>query len=872
MALRVGELVGFIRLDDGQVRPALTRTEGALTASGRRMANDAEAAGQRAGRALGGGVADGADAQMGSARRVFGAAGQRAGHQLGDGIVRGADGRLRDARGHLVSEGQRAGAGFGDGATAGARGGLNGLPTVARQSGRRAGDELGDGLADGADVGADGAVAAAEGGLSKLKVAAAGIGVAAGAMLMEGMTRSLEQSQIAGRLGAQLGKTPAEARRYGKIAGAMYANAVTEDFQTAADAIQATMRSGLMPPGATNRQIESISTKVADLAQTFELDLGQTANAVGQIMKTGLAKNSKEALDVITRGLQVMGPRADDIADTFNEYSTIFRSMGLDAKTATGLLSQGMKAGARDTDVVADAVKEFSIEAVAGGDRVRDGFESLGMNADEMVGKFAKGGPTAAKAFDQVLDTLRGIEDPAERNAVAIELFGTKAEDLGDALWALDPSKAVKDLGEVGGAAEKMGDTLRDNAGVAVEQFRRGAMQRLVDFLGGTAIPALLEFRGFVGRTFGGMWAEAGKGSDGAVDRIIGIFAALGERLRQKAVELAPKAIEGLMAFGGRVADFIVANPEKVLKIGLISAALVAAIVALPILIAAALSVAAATMMFGFVKEMGTALVENLPTWWNSLTGWLAEKSAQTGALFRGLGTAIGSWFGSLWSQYIAGPVSRTWTSLIASVAALPARTVGALASLGGRLTATSLAAWQRFRDAAASRATAFLSWVAGLPGRISSGIGSLGSLLYGKGQDVVRGLWRGIQSMGSWLRSTLSGWARNLVPGPIAKALGISSPSKVMAQQVGRWIPEGIIQGIESGQGALDRTMAGLVQPSPLPGPGTPGLAGGGDRQGRTARVEIASSGSRMDDLLLETLRQAVRVRGGDVQLVLGR
>lgn len=35
---------------------------------------------------------------------------------------------------------------------------------------------------------------------------------------------------------------------------------------------------------------------------------------------------------------------------------------------------------------------------------------------------------------------------------------------------------------------------------------------------------------------------------------------------------------------------------------------------------------------------------------------------------------------------------------------------------------------------------------------------------------------------------------------------------------------------------------------------------------------LEIKSSGSRLDDLLVELLRKAVRVRGGDVQLVLGR
>nr|MDT0527213.1 phage tail tape measure protein [Streptomyces sp. DSM 41633] len=96
------------------------------------------------------------------------------------------------------------------------------------------------------------------------------------------------------------------------------------------------MRSGILPPDATNAQIESIAGKVTDLSKTFELDLGQTSNAVGQMLKTGLVKDGTEALDILTAGMQRMGPRADDMADTFNEYSTKFRDLGLSAADAMG--------------------------------------------------------------------------------------------------------------------------------------------------------------------------------------------------------------------------------------------------------------------------------------------------------------------------------------------------------------------------------------------------------------------------------------------------------------------------------------------------------------------------------------------------------
>ncbi|MFG3085135.1 phage tail tape measure protein [Streptomyces parvulus] len=738
MALQVGELNAILTVDDRAVDPALRRAEGAMRQAGQRMGDDAQRAGDDAGQ------------------------------QLGDGIVRGADGRLRNARGRFVA------------------------------AGRTAGDAVGDGLGDGAADGADGAVDQAGTKLERLKAVAGGAamaaGAAAGALLISAFSEAMDQSRITGRLGAQLGATGPEAQRYGKIAGQMYADAVTEDFQTAADAISAVMRAGIAPPGATNAQLKSISTNVADLASTFELDLGQSANAVGQMIKTGIAKNGREAVDVLTVGLQKMGPRADDIADTFNEYSTIFRNMGLSAKDATGLLTQGMKAGARDTDIVADAIKEFSIEAVAGSDKIGKAWTTLGLDSDKLFGQVAAGGDQAKEALDQTLQALATMEPGTKRNALAVELFGTKAEDLGDALFALDPAHAAEALGEVGGAADKMGNALRDNAGARVEQFKRGLQQGLVNFLGGPVLGSIDTFK----KKLGGIWDQAGAQADSSAlaDRLVAFFPILGQKLAAKAVELAPKIISGISSAGQKVAEWIMANPGSVLKVAAIAGAITLALVALPALAAAAISGAAIALMVGFVSRLLSALGENLPRWWNSFTGWVSTKASEAGNVMDVLGGAIGSWFSGLWSRYIAGPVSRQWNSFIGGVRALPGRASAALSALGSLVTARANAAWTSFRNATVSRALSMVSWVKGLPGRISAGMGSLSGLLTGKGRNVVQGLWNGISSMGGWIRSKLTSWAKSMIPGPIAKALGIASPSKVTRAQ-GQWIARGLIDGL---------------------------------------------------------------------------
>src|SRR5690606_451399 len=61
--------------------------------------------------------------------------------------------------------------------------------------------------------------------------------------------------------------------------------------------------------------------------------------------------------------------------------------------------------------------------------------------------------------------------------------------------------------------------------------------------------------------------------------------------------------------------------------------------------------------------------------------------------------------------------------------------------------------------------------------------VGNLAGRMVSIGKDIVRGLWNGISSLGGWLKSKVLGWAKSVLPGPIADLLGISSPSRLMME-----------------------------------------------------------------------------------------
>lgn len=62
-------------------------------------------------------------------------------------------------------------------------------------------------------------------------------------------------------------------------------------------------------------------------------------------------------------------------------------------------------------------------------------------------------------------------------------------------------------------------------------------------------------------------------------------------------------------------------------------------------------------------------------------------------------------------------------------------------------------------------------------------------------GKDIVRGLWNGIKGMGSWLWDCISDFGSGIVDG-FKSVLGIHSPSRVLRDEVGKYMAQGISVG----------------------------------------------------------------------------
>lgn len=303
--------------------------------------------------------------------------------------------------------------------------------------------------------------------------AAGGIAVATGKAVIEAgkylADLGDEYNKAVNQISASTGATGDELDALGESIKNIYAQNLGEDFADVADGLAATQKASDL----TGEALEQATAAGFVLRDTFDYDISESARAAASLMKN-FNISAEEAYGLIATGAQNGADKNGDLLDTLNEYSGQFAALGLSADQFMGSLIEGADAGLFSIDKVGDAVKEFNIRAKDGSDSSREAFESLGLDADSMFKAFAAGGDTAQAAFFDTVEALNNMDDPLERNATAVALFGTQFEDLEAGLL---PVLANVETAAYDGAAalQQINDVKYNDLGSAFEAIKRSA-------------------------------------------------------------------------------------------------------------------------------------------------------------------------------------------------------------------------------------------------------------------------------------------------------------------------------------------------------------------------------------------------------------
>lgn len=250
-------------------------------------------------------------------------------------------------------------------------------------------------------------------------------------------------------LQTQTGATAKEMDNLNEAMTNVYGNNFGESMQDVAESM-AQVRTYLQ---GTGEDIESATQNAISFRDTFGVEVPESMRSVTTLMNQ-FGITSEEAFNLLAQGQQQNLNFSGELYDSVNEYSVQFKKLGLDAEDMFNIFNDGAIDGAFNLDKIGDAVKEFSIRAIDGSKTTQEGFQALGLNADEMAKKFAVGGDTAKDAFIQVTQAIAHMHDPVQQSIVGVNLFGTMWEDLGPAV--------VTQMGNIGDSFNKTIDTMNE--------------------------------------------------------------------------------------------------------------------------------------------------------------------------------------------------------------------------------------------------------------------------------------------------------------------------------------------------------------------------------------------------------------------------
>jgi phage-related minor tail protein len=413
-----------------------------------------------------------------------------------------------------------------------------------------AGGEAGAGFVEGFG-GKIGALGSKGGAVGVALAAAAALGLGAGAALADQVLAGFDTKRGIGLVQAKLGVDEVTMKTIADAAGKAYAGNFGESLESNLDTARAAIQSGLIGSDASAEDMAALIGQLDTVSNVLGEDVPAAARAAQQAVTTGLAPNATAAFDLIVKGQQNGLNVSEDWLDTLNEYGTQFRKLGLDGPEAMGLLSQAVKAGARDTDVAADALKEFSIRAIDGSEATGDAYTKLGYDNQQMLdimNALAGGGKPAHDALGKVLTDIRNLKDPLQQSQVAVGLFGTQAEDLGAAFNSFDLSTATTQFGNVAGAAQKAADAAGGGAANSIETLRRsvetsisGMQLKLADAFG----PFVTE------------WAQSLSSHQGQITGFFVTVGAVGTKAVGGILIAVGEFLSGLSNINNAVADFV---------------------------------------------------------------------------------------------------------------------------------------------------------------------------------------------------------------------------------------------------------------------------------------------------------------------------
>lgn len=193
-------------------------------------------------------------------------------------------------------------------------------------------------------------------------------------------------------------------------------------------------------------------------------------------------------------------------------------------------------------------------------------------------------------------------------------------------------------------------------------------------------------------------------------------------------------------------------------------------------------------LAIGYIIKFGLKIWEfftvKLPQYITTAINWFKTLPGKIWNAIVSAVQKIGTWCTNMKNKAVSG-VKNLISNTISFFKQLPGKIKNAISS-----AITAIGTWCSNMKTKASNG------IKNVVSSVVNGFKSLPSKLLNIGKNIVQGLWNGIKNAKDWLIGKIKSFAKGITSG-IKAALGIKSPSRVMRDEVGRYIAEGIGAGI---------------------------------------------------------------------------
>lgn len=615
---------------------------------------------------------------------------------------------------------------------------------------------------------------------------AAGIG---GAVVLKNIGETFDEAFDTIRVGT--GATGAELEGLQTDFKAVFANVPT-DAATAGAAI-ADLNTRL---DLTGGNLQATATQFLNLSRITGTDVSRNIEAVTRVFGDwGITIDDQgERLDQLFRASQQTGIGVDVLAERMTKFGAPLRQLGFGFDTTAALLGKFEKEGVNS-------------ELVMGSLRIA-------------LGKFARAGEPAEETLARVTAEIKAAGSASEANAIALEVFGARAGP--------DMAAAIREgrfeLGELFDTVAHGTDTVNAAAGETedfAEKWNRfknrvlvalepaatkflGLLGSLVDTIGPKLEP-LIETIGNVISAVVGVFTGGGDAIGGFESKVAGIASGIGPVIGAIG-EIFKTAFGIVRDVIAEVVEFFRDNADTIGSI-------------------------ASTIgeIIGTIAEVVRVVFEGIAAFWAE---WGDEITALLGNAFRTIAGIIDGAFKIIKGIFdvvlgiLTGDWSRAWEGIKGILGGVWKVITSIISGAVGQVQAVFGDALRNLGNLAKTGIDNVVEFFRQLPGRIFDFLRGLPGQLLQLGKDLVLGLVNGLANLPKLLGDKLKSGISSAI-NAVKSFFGFGSPSRVMAEVVGRPLGEGVAVGILGTSGATAEAFEAII-------------AGGADQARAAARFEL--------------------------------